>query len=117
MLYYVYSMHRNPEIFGDRVEEFVPERWNCIRPGWGFLPFNGGPRICVGRMFLVAIIAIFEKANTCLAEQLALHEVYYIVAALVQRFETMESKDDREWIELDALAFTCKNGVHVSLTR
>lgn len=53
VLYNVYSMHRDTEIFGENVEDFVPERWQGLRPGWGYLPFNGGPRVCIGRMFLI----------------------------------------------------------------
>jgi len=53
----VYEMHRRKDIFGDDADIFRPERWldegdqKGIRPGWGFLPFNGGPRICIGRKF------------------------------------------------------------------
>lgn len=41
-------------------EEFRPERWEEDLPlhsdeknaAWGFLPFNGGPRVCLGRKCL-----------------------------------------------------------------
>lgn len=49
VLYHVYSMHRDPSVYGNDVEEFRPERWNGLRPGWAFLPFSGGPRVCIGR--------------------------------------------------------------------
>lgn len=49
VLYNVHSMHRDENVFGDDVDEFRPERWEGLRPGWGYLPFNGGPRICIGR--------------------------------------------------------------------
>lgn len=48
-------------------------------------------------------------------EQFALFETYYIVARILQRFATMGSRDDDEWMELSALATTCSNGVHVGL--
>lgn len=54
--WHLYSMHRRKDIYGEDADEFKPERWldtendgNPLRPGWGFLPFNGGPRICIGR--------------------------------------------------------------------
>ncbi|KAL8677969.1 MAG: hypothetical protein Q9186_005635 [Xanthomendoza sp. 1 TL-2023] len=50
--YHVYSMHRLESIYGPDAADFKPERWESIRPGWGFLPFNGGPRICLGRKSL-----------------------------------------------------------------
>jgi cytochrome P450 len=46
--YSAYSMHRLP-IYGADAKDFKPERWETLRPGWEYLPFNGGPRICVGR--------------------------------------------------------------------
>lgn len=45
----VYTMHRRTDYYGPDAEEFRPERWETLRPGWEYLPFNGGPRICIGR--------------------------------------------------------------------
>lgn len=42
--YSVYAMHRNKDIWGPDAEEFKPERWNGKKPGFEYLPFNGGPR-------------------------------------------------------------------------
>ena len=53
--WYIYAMHRRKDIYGEDAEEFRPERWidegeeKGLRPGWAFLPFNGGPRVCLGR--------------------------------------------------------------------
>jgi cytochrome P450 len=49
-------MHRLPELYGEDAEEFRPERWEEDLPllrnqndaQWGYLPFNGGPRVCLG---------------------------------------------------------------------
>lgn len=49
VMYNVYAMHRDERVFGSDPEAFVPERWRDLRPGWGYLPFSGGPRICMGR--------------------------------------------------------------------
>jgi cytochrome P450 len=51
VVYQVYSMHRRTDIWGDDAMEFKPERWEAARPGFGYLPFNGGPRICPGTCF------------------------------------------------------------------
>ena len=52
--YSIYSLHRRKDYYGEDAEEFKPERWDTLRPGWEYLPFNGGPRICIGReWFLV----------------------------------------------------------------
>lgn len=45
----LYAMHRREDVFGPDTEAFRPERWDGLRPGYAYLPFNGGPRICLGR--------------------------------------------------------------------
>lgn len=58
--YSVYSMHRRPDLYGMDAGIFRPERWEEEMPKdkdptnakWGYLPFNGGPRICIGRKYL-----------------------------------------------------------------
>lgn len=55
----VYSMHRRPDLYGMDAELFRPERWEEEMPmqqdhtkhKWGFLPFHGGPRVCLGRKY------------------------------------------------------------------
>jgi cytochrome P450 len=96
--YQVFSMHRRKDVYGEDADEFVPERWTerNLRPGWAFLPFNGGPRICIGQQF-------------------ALNLASYVVCRLVQRFERVESCDLGPWVE--GLGITCstKNGTWVRL--
>ncbi|MCJ1371482.1 hypothetical protein MMC20_002699 [Loxospora ochrophaea] len=48
VIYVIYSMHRRTHLWGDDANEFKPERWEGMLPGFKFLPFNGGPRICPG---------------------------------------------------------------------
>jgi cytochrome P450 len=45
VIYQVYVMHRRTDLYGEDAQEFKPERWENLRPGWQYLPFNGGPRI------------------------------------------------------------------------
>ena len=55
--YCVYAMHRRKDLYGSDAEVFRPERWDPNEDnevslkniGWGYLPFNGGPRVCLGR--------------------------------------------------------------------
>jgi cytochrome P450 len=42
--YFVYAMHRTPEFWGPDCNEFKPGRWDGRKPGFEYLPFNGGPR-------------------------------------------------------------------------
>lgn len=46
----MWALHTRRDIWGADAEEFRPERWAEFTPkGWEYLPFNGGPRICLGR--------------------------------------------------------------------
>ena len=55
--YSVYAMHRRKDLYGDDADQFHPDRWepnpgkapDLRNIGWGYLPFNGGPRVCLGR--------------------------------------------------------------------
>ncbi|KAL8692138.1 MAG: hypothetical protein Q9218_002780 [Villophora microphyllina] len=55
--YGVHAMHRRKDLYGEDAAEFKPERWlddgeeKGLRVGWEYLPFNGGPRICIGQQF------------------------------------------------------------------
>lgn len=53
-------MQRRADIFGEDVLEFVPERWEGRAPkSWQYIPFNGGPRICVGQQFALTEMQYF----------------------------------------------------------
>lgn len=95
--YNVYVMHRREDIYGSDAEEYKPERWENLRPGWEYLPFNGGPRICLG-------------------QQYALTEASYVTVRLVQEFKKMESRDPEDWKEGLTLTICSLNGVQVGLT-
>ncbi|KZM22613.1 uncharacterized protein EKO05_0009710 [Ascochyta rabiei] len=66
--YSVYVMHRRKDLWGQDADEFRPDRWDGRKSGWEYLPFNGGPRICIGQQF-------------------ALTEAGYVLVRLAQRFE------------------------------
>lgn len=73
--YSVYALHRRRDVWGADANEFRPERWAEFTPkGWEYLPFNGGPRICLG-------------------QQYALTEASYVIIKLLQRFQTLENAD------------------------
>ena len=52
----IYAMHMNPELFGDNVDKFEPERFldgagKDLIDNHLFHAFGGGPRICIGMRF------------------------------------------------------------------
>lgn len=84
----VYLMQRRKDLWGEDACEFKvytskspkrgkltdrhqPERWIDRKHDWSFLPFNGGPRVCLG-------------------QQYALTEANYLVARMLQRYDGIE---------------------------
>ncbi|KAK6004829.1 hypothetical protein QM012_007608 [Aureobasidium pullulans] len=102
VIYSTYAMHRDVDVFGDDADVCRPERWldgddeKGLRPGWAYIPFNAGPRICLG-------------------QQLALTEASYVTVRLLQEFGSVEPRDDKPWTE--SLGLTCVNkfGAKVAL--
>ncbi|KAL4910346.1 hypothetical protein BDW74DRAFT_165417 [Aspergillus multicolor] len=66
--YSPFITHRRTDLWGDDVEVFNPDRWVERKVGWEYLPFNGGPRVCIGQQF-------------------ALTEAGYVLVRLLQRFD------------------------------
>ena len=63
--YCPFIMQRNVEIFGPTANNFEPERWANWSPvPWTYIPFNGGPRICLGQNFALTEIA-YATARMC----------------------------------------------------
>lgn len=120
VLYSTYSMHRRRDIWGADADEFRPERWVGARHSWvskwlllndnpirpwhlltclikEYLPFNGGPRACVG-------------------QQYAITETLYIITRFVQEFRSIEARDNMPWTETLGLTVTPAN-VRICLCR
>lgn len=81
--YSAHVLHRRKDLWGEDADEFVPERWEKKRPGtsWQYVPFNGGPRICIGQQF-------------------ALTEAGYVLVRVLQRYDEIEGLDidvERDW--------------------
>ncbi|EGV60598.1 cytochrome P450 52A12 [Yamadazyma tenuis ATCC 10573] len=99
--YSVYATHRHERFYGKDAEVFRPERWfdeGTKKLGWAFLPFNGGPRICLGQQF-------------------ALTEASYVVARIVQEFSSLKSFDEQYPPKLNSqLTVNLEDGCHITLT-
>ncbi|KAL2282300.1 hypothetical protein FJTKL_10922 [Diaporthe vaccinii] len=95
--YCVYVTQRRKDIWGPDADEFRPERWEGRKVGWEYLPFNGGPRICLGQQF-------------------ALTESSYVTVRLLQRFDAIENLE-RDPVRRQNLTLTsCSaNGVKVRM--
>lgn len=79
VLYSAYILHRHPDLWGPDADSFKPERWadssTATSHAWSYLPFNGGPRICLGQQF-------------------ALTETGYAVVRILQEFKALSLRSD-----------------------
>lgn len=91
-------MHRDPRHF-ERPTEFCPERWSgdlaSRLPRFVYMPFGGGPRICIGSRF-------------------AMMEAVLILATIAQRFR-LEWQSDHPVVPLPSITLRPKGGVWVRL--
>lgn len=56
VFYSVYLMHRREDLWGKDALDFRPSRWTeKLVHNWQFLPFNGGPRLCLGQQFALTV--------------------------------------------------------------
>ena len=95
--YSVHVMHRRKDLWGEDADKFQPERFEGRKYGWEYLPFNGGPRICIGQQF-------------------ALTEASYVTVMLLQKFDQIEpGKDELEGPVRSDLNLTNCPGKHVTL--
>ena len=101
MSYSVYSLHRRADLYGDDAEDFRPERWqeklglfrDETTTRWGYLPFNGGPRQCLGSTCTM-LCYMSTRALTGVIVDFAMTETAYTVVRLLQRFSVVEKPDD-----------------------
>ncbi|KAJ6619477.1 cytochrome P450 monooxygenase pc-3 [Mycena sp. CBHHK59/15] len=96
--YSVFMMHRRKDLWGPDAEEFDPDRWfderlkmYLLTNSFMFLPFNAGPRICLGQQF-------------------AYNEMSFIIIRLLQNFSSIsldldafvpEARPPPEWATLE----------------
>ncbi|KAK1144710.1 hypothetical protein N8T08_005014 [Aspergillus melleus] len=80
LTYSVYVMHRRTDIWGENAAEWCPDRWQGLKGGFHYLPFNAGPRHCPGQQF-------------------ALTEAAYTLARLAQSFDRIECLDPTQRIQ------------------
>ena len=91
-----YALHRDPRFFKDP-ERFVPERfaagWEERIPRYAFLPFGGGPRVCIGNGF-------------------AMMEARLILATLVQRWR-LSLEPGQEIVPMQLVTVRPKHGIRM----
>ena len=97
----IYSLQRDPEIWGLGAGEFRPERWSEGRPlweaNWQYEPFLGGMRMCPARNQVIT-------------------QLSYLLVRVVQSFQAVENRDSVwEYKEKSKMTIESQNGVKVVL--
>lgn len=91
-------LHRDPRHF-EEPDAFRPERWmgNLARelPRFAYMPFGGGPRVCIGQRF-------------------ALNEAMIVLATMAQRFSA-EWQSDHKVTPFPSITLRPKGGVWLKL--
>ncbi|KAI1104806.1 cytochrome P450 [Jackrogersella minutella] len=95
--YMPWALHRRQDIYGDDANEFRPERWDTLRTTYEYVPFNAGPRVCVGQQF-------------------ALTQMAFVTSRILQAFKAIERKDDRLPIQKFGVNISMLHGCWVSMT-
>jgi cytochrome P450 len=95
-----YALHRDPRFFDDP-ERFDPERfapgWEERIPRYAYLPFGGGPRICIGNGF-------------------AMTEARLILATIAERCRlTLEG--NQEVVPIQLVTVRPKHGIRMRVSR
>ena len=94
-----WAVHRDPRFFGADAEAFRPERWTAefeaALPRYAYLPFGGGPRVCIGNRF-------------------AMMEAVLLLATVARRFR-LPLASDREVAPFPSITLRPVGGVPVRL--
>lgn len=96
VIYTMWTTQRLERFWGPDAREFRPDRWQESKlHTWDYLPFNGGPRICIGQQF-------------------ALTEAAFTIVRICQTFkdfsttDTSDYHDIAQWLKLTS---SVANGV------
>jgi cytochrome P450 len=93
-------MHRDPRWFASP-EKFLPERWldglAARLPRFAYMPFGGGPRVCIGDRF-------------------AMMEAVLVLATVARRYR-LERISDAEVVPFPSITLRPEDGVWMKLSR
>jgi cytochrome P450 len=120
----VYAMHRRKDLYGSDAESFRPERWDPNEDnevdlkniGWGYLPFNSGPRACLGRKHSIRFLQFLPKH---FIEEFGILEASYTIVRLLQTFKDFEYDPGQEMVEIGrerqdvTLVLSSSDGCHI----
>lgn len=98
----LYTLQRDPKVWGPDAHEFKPSRWDEGRPlweaKWQYEPFLGGTRMCP-------------------AQGQVLVQLAYLLVRVVQEFRYIENRDKEiSYVEEIKMTVESRNGIKIALT-
>ena len=93
-------MHRRKDLYGEDAMEFRPERWEDGKLektiGYGYLPFHGGPRLCLGSESACIIHNVGRCPDQLIVfvEDFAFTEASYAIVRILQAFPNLRLPPD-----------------------
>ncbi|KAG9046265.1 hypothetical protein FS837_004762 [Tulasnella sp. UAMH 9824] len=102
-IYSTVSIQRRKDLWGDDAEEYNPERWidperarKIASDPFMFLPFNGGPRICLGQVSYLPSPSPPLDTNVLffLMKQFAYNEASFVLVRILQKFSRITLAQD-----------------------
>lgn len=94
----LYSLQRSKEAFGPDAEEFRPSRWESLRVGWDYIPFHGGPRVCLGQQFSIS-------------------QMSYLLYKFFKTFREIEAREEGEPLMRPSITSSFANGCLVAVRK
>jgi benzoate 4-monooxygenase len=105
-----YSIHRDPGVWGEDVEEFRPERWfekerqDDIQRT--FNPFSYGPRYRTAE-FAYDVTCLSHPCRGCVGRNLASMELLIILSSVFRRFDIVLEHPEETVSTCLSLKFIC----------
>jgi hypothetical protein len=89
----IYVCHQRQDIWGEDAAQFRPERWEGRKKDYSFIPFIGGPHVCIGRKYNAVQITQAKGVNnlTIKLEQFALTQGALLLTKFLMLFDAMEA--------------------------
>ena len=100
--YSVYHMQRREDLYGPDAASFRPERWEgneLSEIKWAYVPFNGGPRMCLGSR-LHKRHSTMVQADIRALEDFGLMLASYGIARVIQEFPDIKLPPGEPWEDL-----------------
>lgn len=111
-----FSMRRKKYVYGENAQNFRPKQWKNLKSGWSYVPFSGGPRICLGRKSKFHVASPTELTKSFTIEETAFTITSYVLIHFLQAFKELECRDPQPWEKRFSSTYSNRRKAKISLT-